>query len=96
MAWSRTSRHERGYGASWDRLRKAILQRDRRLCQPCKRKGRVTQANAVDHIKPKAKGGTDDTENLEAICDPCHADKGLRDQGKRVRPTTGADGWPLA
>lgn len=95
MAWSTTSRHERGYGTAWDKLRKLILARDKHLCQPCLRKGRIHSANQVDHIVPKAKGGTDDPDNLQAICKPCHVEKTLADEGKRLKPTIGADGWPV-
>ena len=75
MAWSKLSRHERGYGTAWDRLRDTILKRDGYLCQMCKVAKRVTSANHVDHIKPKADGGTDDPDNLQALCKACHADK---------------------
>ena len=89
---------ERGYGWQWQKLRKQILQRDRYLCQHCWRANppRITQAKEVDHIKPKAKGGTDDPSNLEAICTPCHRAKSARDQGKELKPkrATGWDGWP--
>lgn len=95
MAWSRESRHKRGYGTEWDKLRKRILERDNYLCQPCLAKGRVTAAKAVDHITPKAKGGTDAEDNLRAICGPCHDDKTAEDKGHRVKPTIGVDGWPI-
>lgn len=70
------------------------MQRDKRLCQVCLAKGKVTVATEVDHIKPKAKGGTDDIRNCQAICSPCHAAKTLADSGARIRPTIGNDGWP--
>ena len=92
MAWSRTSRHSRGYGTAWDKLRKFILQRDKHLCQACL--PRPTPANHVDHIRPKAKGGTDEPSNLQALCKPCHDAKTLRDEGKRARLAIGEDGWP--
>jgi 5-methylcytosine-specific restriction protein A len=91
----RKSRHERGYGVAWDKLREQVMRRDLRLCQPCLRKDRVTAAHAVDHIKPKAKGGTDELTNLEAICRPCHLDKTLRDAGRRVKRPIGVDGYPI-
>ena len=94
MAWSKLSRHERGYGAAWDKLRKVILARDMHLCQPCKAKGRVTAAQAVDHIKAKASGGTDDPANLRAICNECHRTKSIEDQGGKPRVAIGIDGWP--
>lgn len=99
--WShdgRESRHARGYGSAWDRLRRRILERDRYLCQVCFTAApqRITPAREVDHILPKAKGGTDDPANLRGICVPCHRDKSARDQGKvlRTRPRAiGPDGW---
>lgn len=97
MAWSRTSRHDRGYGTEWVKLRKRILARDRHLCQPCLRDGRPTTATEVDHIKPKVKGGTDAEANLEAICTPCHTTKTMRESGRNAkrRAEIGADGWPI-
>ncbi|HHE4876831.1 HNH endonuclease [Morganella morganii] len=66
------SRHERGYGTKWDRLRLVVLSRDKHLCQQCLREGRVTEAKTVDHITPKAHGGTDAESNLQSLCWPCH------------------------
>ena len=88
--WSRRSRHERGYGTAWDKLRIVILRRDKYLCQPCVRDGYTTTAQEVDHIIPKAKGGTDDEDNLQSICTPCHKHKtyGKKNEG------CNADGIP--
>jgi hypothetical protein len=33
MAWGTKSRHERGYGAAWAKLRPQIMERDCSLCQ---------------------------------------------------------------
>lgn len=95
MAWHKTTPQSRGYGSAWVKLRKAILQRDRYLCQVCLADGRPTPATAVDHITPKAKGGTDDPANLQAICKPCHDAKTIEDAGGKAKPTTGLDGWPI-
>jgi 5-methylcytosine-specific restriction protein A len=95
MAWPSTSRQSRGYGASWDRLRLRILARDKHLCQACLIKGRAVPGNHVDHIKPKSQGGTDDEGNLQVLCRACHDAKTLTDEGKRVKPRTGIDGWPV-
>ncbi|WP_027817080.1 HNH endonuclease [Paraburkholderia bannensis] len=77
----RGNRHARGYGNAWVRLRERILARDCGLCQTCKSAGRVTIATEVDHIVPKARGGTDDDSNLQSICHPCHASKTGRESG---------------
>lgn len=97
MAWPRTSRHSRGYDSRWDKLRASILTRDKRLCQQCKREGIIALGNQVDHIVPKAKGGTDDPANLEVLCKRHHDEKTTRDQGYNIKPrlTFGADGWPV-
>jgi 5-methylcytosine-specific restriction enzyme A len=101
MAWGNTSRHARGYGTQWGKQRKAALDRDKYLCQQCLRDGRVTPLcvkpydHAVDHILPKAKGGTDDHDNLESLCSPCHDAKTATERGTgRARITISPDGWP--
>ena len=71
----RGSRHERGYGTEWDKLRQVILRRDAGLCQPCLRLGRTTLGSTVDHVVPKARGGTDAEANLQCICNDCHRAK---------------------
>ena len=93
----RPSRHARGYGTAWDRLRLTILKRDRHLCQPCNANGRTSAATSVDHITPKAKGGTDDPTNLQSICSECREAKDAADRGRPLRPRRriGSDGWPV-
>ena len=73
-------------GRPWRRKRARILARDGKLCQPCKAAGRLTLATQVDHIVPKAEGGTDEEDNLQAICAPCH------DAKSRTEATRGRNG----
>ncbi|MCC7269314.1 MAG: HNH endonuclease [Rhodocyclaceae bacterium] len=82
----RGSASERGYGNAWAKLRSRIMQRDCGLCQPCLKAGRVTPARQVDHVISKAEGGTDDEDNLQAICMACHKAKTAREaaQGRGV------------
>lgn len=87
----RASRHARGYGTAWDRLRKAILERDYHLCQCQHCLGgviRVRPAHAVDHIISKAEWqitrsstleGCDNPSNLQAINEDCHTRKTAED-----------------
>lgn len=75
----RGSRHQRGYGAAWDRIRQRILKRDEGLCQPCLAEGRTSLGVQVDHIVPKAQGGDDSDANLQAICEACHKAKTARE-----------------
>lgn len=77
----RGTRHERGYGSKWDKIRERILRRDNGLCQECLRNGRLTVVGHkpfsayCDHIVPKAEGGTDDDSNLQTLCRACHQAK---------------------
>jgi hypothetical protein len=96
MSWDHElSRHERGYGYEWTKRRAHVLQRDNYLCQPCLQVGRVTEAREVDHVIPKALDGTDDYDNLQSICTPCHKDKTKAEGAGRRRNMTGHDGWPV-
>lgn len=105
MAWSKESRHKRGYGADWDKRRKRILVRDCGICQPCKAKGIIHGATEVDHIVSKAEGKRrgwtdaqiDSDENLQAINTDCHKAKTAAEQGRTLKPkvTIGLDGWPV-
>jgi len=58
-------------GRPWRRLRDQILLRDKYLCRcdECEAKPLLMRApaNEVDHITPKAEGGTDHPDNLRAI-----------------------------
>ena len=86
MAWSKVSRHKRGYGTAWDKLREQVMQRDTGLCHCPQCQGgtlRIRLAHEVDHIKPKAQGGTDDLSNLRAVNHECHLRITLEQQGKR-------------
>lgn len=87
---------ERGYGHAWRKIRARVLSRDSHLCQEHKRQGKLKQANQVDHIVPKAKGGTDDMDNLQSLCEHCHKIKTIKDNGgnPRVRGCT-PDGYPV-
>lgn len=97
MAWSKESRHKRGYGGEWEKTRKLILARDCYLCQTCKRSRIITTANIVDHILCKAHGGKDNHDNLEVICKTHHDKKSIVEQGKqqKIKVSIGFDGWPI-
>lgn len=73
----RGSRHARGYGKEWVRLRARILKRDKEICRcaECVQSGIVKPATEVDHVVPKYLGGTDDPKNLQAINKYCHRRK---------------------
>jgi len=93
----RGTRHERGYGNAWDRLRLQVLKRDLYLCQcdECAKTDRVRTASEVDHILPKVNGGTDEMSNLQAIHPECHKAKTIKDEGHTIRVQIGIDGYPV-
>lgn len=77
----RGSAHSRGYGVAWRRIRARVL-REEPICRRC---GKVA-SREVDHIVPKELGGTDERENLQALCKPCHSTKTYVSDGSFGRP----------
>lgn len=72
----RGSSSERGYGTAWQRLRRWFLKRHPLCVDPFGAHGAWPQpATDVDHIVPRARGGTDDESNLQALCHECHSRK---------------------
>jgi 5-methylcytosine-specific restriction endonuclease McrA len=74
---TRASTTARGYGWRWQRLAALVLARDRRICHYC-----GGYATTVDHVVPKARGGSDTWENLVAACRSCNTSKHDRDAPK--------------
>lgn len=69
---------------NWVALKRFVIARDRGVCYICGEGG----ADSVDHVIPKAEGGSDLTNNLKAIHDKfspyCHKEKTLK-EAKRGR-----------
>ena len=64
----------------WRTLRALKLQKDP-LCEECMRIGMLVPAQMVDHIVPINKGGAPlDLNNLQSLCNHCHAVKTARDK----------------
>lgn len=98
MAWSKESSHARGYGAHWQKVRRLVMQRDGGICHCPDCQGgklRLLPAHDVDHITPKAEGGTDDMENLRAVNRECHKRLTIVQRGHTPRQEIGVDGWPV-
>lgn len=53
----------------YDQLRGAIYKRFKYSCTLC---GKTNVALEMHHIKPISKGGTNEIDNLTALCIPCH------------------------
>lgn len=68
-------------GREFRRARPRILARDP-MCCSC----HINASTSVDHIIPRSLGGTDADENLEGLCETCHAHKtALEGNAARVR-----------
>ena len=94
----KTSREQPGapyHTWRWIKLSRAI-RAEHPLCAECQRRGILRAATCVDHITPWpicGEQGFFDRSNLQALCDDCNNQKGLRDKAKiqawkRVHP-----GW---
>lgn len=80
----RPSASKRGYGHTWQKLRKLILHRDP-VCVMCAREA----ATEVDHIVALAKGGDNALENLQGLCKSCHSRKTATEDGAfQTKPKT--------
>jgi 5-methylcytosine-specific restriction enzyme A len=63
----------RSYGSAWPKIRRAQL-----LLEPgCRVCGAL--AVTVDHIRPRAEGGTHDEANLQSLCAVHAHEKNVRD-----------------
>jgi len=60
-------------GSEWEKKRQAVLERDGYACVVCN-----AAATHVDHVVPKSRGGSDDIDNLQAMCAMHNLRKGDR------------------
>jgi 5-methylcytosine-specific restriction protein A len=73
--WTNT----KGLGAGWALLRRDVLAQEPR-CRSC-----GARATTVDHIQPRAFGGSDSRANLQPLCDRCHRAKTQRESHDGMR-----------
>lgn len=75
--WLTWDRQERAAGRKNvpAKLRWEVLRRDGFQCKSC---GENSRPMHVDHITPRSKGGTNDPENLQTLCDKCNLKKGAK------------------
>lgn len=80
----------------WPARRAACLSQEP-LCRSCAALGYVAVATTVDHIIPRARGGTSDEDNLQPLCNDCHNAKSGREKhgGVDDRRQVALDGGPM-
>lgn len=91
-----------GSTRAWRRRRLIVLDRDGWRCRVrVDDRGRIVAeggvecllpADTVDHVVPRARGGTDDPDNLRAACTPHNLTKGGRLDGEGGRGRRPGDG----
>ena len=62
---------------NWRTVRALVLARDGHACQ-IRLDGCTGTATNVDHIVPRADGGSHDPSNLRAACEHCNKSRGAR------------------
>lgn len=82
---------QRVRGRKLQRQRATLFRREP-LCAECERHDRVAVATQRDHIVPLIDGGTDDDENIQGLCDDCHAAKTAREAAARAHARA-AERW---
>jgi len=68
----RDPNHGKHYGAAWNKIQKAFLAANP-LCELCKQDGRLTPSELVHHKRKVRSAGTNDWDNLQALCSECHS-----------------------
>ena len=71
-------------GDTWMAIRRAVMLRDGYQCQGC---GIVRMDNEVDHRVPLEQGGSNELDNLQALCggpDGCHTKKSALEAKQRA------------
>lgn len=68
--------------ANWAQLKKRMASRKASGCEVC---GALRVPLELDHIVPRAQGGSDHLINLRWLCEPCHKVKTRADK-KKGRP----------
>lgn len=72
------------------RLRFAVLQRDAFRCRYCGTTAAESELH-VDHVVPRALGGTDEPDNLVTSCHSCNSGKSSVLLGSEIIPDVSAD-----
>lgn len=93
MTYNRKVPHLLKSDPDWPKRRKRILDQEP-WCRACAELGYQTPATTVDHIVPRARGGSHLDINLQPLCGSCHDAKTAREKhgGLDDRVTVNVDG----
>ncbi len=70
--YERNKETTRRYSGSWKKIRKAYAA-SHPWCEECLKAGRYTPTEHIHHRLPLSAGGSNNEENLEAVCKSCHS-----------------------
>lgn len=76
VMWTFTHKSKKSRKQISSRLRVQVLDRDNSTCQLCGATLNDGVKLHVDHIIPVSKGGTNDLDNLQTLCEQCNLGKG--------------------
>lgn len=73
--------HDKFYNTTQWRNLRAYYIKNNPICRWCEEEDKVTTAKVVDHITPIKQGGhKTDIDNLQSLCEKCHAQKSAWDR----------------
>lgn len=67
------------------REKAVVWNRSNGLCVICQASGLIVEGHEYDHIIPLAYGGSNDIDNFQLLCVPCHKNKSAEEKGHKVR-----------
>ena len=70
--YDRNPESNKRYGGTWKQIRAAFLSANP-LCEMCRNEDRLTPATVAHHKIKLTDGGTNDWNNMKALCQECHS-----------------------
>ena len=70
--YQRDPESKKRYSTKWRKIRNAFV-KNHPICELCERKNILIPTEEVHHVIPLSKGGSNDDENLVALCKSCHS-----------------------
>ena len=70
--YQRDPESKKRYGTKWRKIRNAFV-KNHPICELCERKNILIPTEEVHHVIPLSKGGSNDEENLMALCKSYHS-----------------------